>query len=59
MALTVLVVVVIWFIGGFLIHYFFENKQTDARKKGFHIATALQILINIIAFVTVLSLLLG
>lgn len=59
MTLIVLVVIVVWFICGFLINYYFETKDTPAQKKGFHIATALHILINIIAFITILTLLYG
>lgn len=59
MGLSVLAVVVIWFVCAFLISHFFETKDTNAQKKRFHIATALHILINIMAFIAILTLLFG
>ncbi|MGF1556530.1 hypothetical protein [Paucihalobacter sp.] len=59
MTLIVLVVIAVWFICGFLINYYFETNDTHAQKKGFHMATALHIFINIIAFITILALLYG
>lgn len=59
MGLSVLAVVVIWFMCGFIINYAFESDETDLQKKRFHMAAALQIIINIIAVIVVLSLILN
>ena len=55
MGLSVLAVVVIWFITGFIINYLFENDENDLTKRRFHLATALQIMVHIIAVLLVLA----
>lgn len=59
MTLTVLVIIMGWFISEYVISHCFETKNTKVHKKGFHIATALQILIHIIAYILILILLYG
>jgi ACR3 family arsenite efflux pump ArsB len=56
MELSVLVVLVIWFITGFIINHAFENDKDDLTKQRFHLAAALQLIIHMIAMLTVITL---
>lgn len=59
MGLSVLVVIVIWFIAGFAINHAFENDRDDLTKKSFHMAAALQIIVHLIAIIVILALIFG
>lgn len=59
MGLSVLAVVVIWFIAGFIINHLFEGEKDELTKERFHLAAALQLVIHAIALIAVLALIFG
>jgi 4-hydroxybenzoate polyprenyltransferase len=59
MGLSVLAVVVIWFIAGFIINHLFEGEKDELTKRRFQLAAALQLVIHAIAFIAVLALIFG
>lgn len=59
MGLSILAVVVIWFITGFIINHLFESKRDELNKHRFHLGNALQLIIHIIAIIAVLGILFG
>lgn len=59
MGISVLVVVVVWFITGFIINHIFIGERDDLTKHRFHLGNALQLIIHVIALIVVLAILFG
>ena len=59
MELSILAVVVIWFITGFVINHLFESERDELSKHRFHLVNALQLIIHIIAIIAILGILFG